>query len=121
MWQTNLIRLYCAVCDNSSTIEAVIQRQNNNFRSQFSDEECITVYLWGVSQRRFEKKTIYEYTRNHFMDWFPKLPRYQAFSNRLNRLAPAFQTLAEYWLNIIGVDLGKYKEYIVAYCRFLYL
>ncbi len=32
---------------------------------QFSDEECITVYLWGISQRRFEQKTIYNYTKNH--------------------------------------------------------
>lgn len=28
MWQMNLITLYCAVCDNSSTIEAVMQRQH---------------------------------------------------------------------------------------------
>ena len=116
MWQTNLITLYCAVCDNSSTIEAVMQRQSNNFRPQFSDEECITVYLWGISQRRFEQKTIYNYTKNHLLDWFPKLPSYQAFSDRLNRLAPAFQALAESWLGIIGVDLQERMEYIVDSC-----
>ena len=119
MWQTNLIKLYCAVCDNSSIIEAEMQRQSNNFRPQFSDEECITVYLWGISQRRFEQKTIYEYTRNHLLEWFPKLPSYQAFSdrlNRLNRLAPAFQALAEHWLSIIGVDLREHMEYIVDSC-----
>ena len=49
MWQTNLVKLYCAVCDNSSTIEAEMQRQSNNFRPEFTDEECITVYLWGIS------------------------------------------------------------------------
>jgi len=116
MWQTNLIKLYCAVCDNSSTIEAEMQRHSNNFRPQFSDEECITVYLWGISQRRFEQKTIYEYTRNHLLEWFPKLPSYQAFSDRLNRLVPAFQTLAEHWLNIIGADLSECTEYIVDSC-----
>lgn len=116
MWQTNLIKLYCAVCDNSSTIKAEMQRQSNNFRPQFSDEECITVYLWGISQRRFEQKTIYEYTRNHLLEWFPKLPSYQAFSVRLNKLVPAFQTLAEHWLNIIGADLSECKEYIVDSC-----
>ena len=116
MWQTNLIKLYCAVCDNSSTIEAVMQRQSNNFRPQFSDEECITVYLWGISQRRFEQKTIYNYTKNHLLEWFPKLPSYQAFSDRLNRLAPAFQALAEIWLTVIGVDLQEHMEYIVDSC-----
>ena len=116
MWPTNLIKLYCAVCDNSSTIEAVTQRQSNNFRPQFSDEECITVYLWGICQRRFEQKTIYKYTKNHLLEWFPKLPSYQAFSDRLNRLAPAFQALAEHWLSVIGVDIHKHMEYIVDSC-----
>ncbi len=116
MWQTNLIKLYCAVCDNSSTIEAVTQRQSNNFRPQFTDEECITVYLWGISQRRFEQKAIYTYTKNHLSDWFPKLPSYQAFSDRLNRLAPAFQALAETWLSAIDVDWNEQREYIVDSC-----
>jgi len=116
MWQTNLIKLYCAACDNSSTIDAIIQRQSNNFRPQFSDEECITVYLWGISQRRFEQTTIYQHTKNHLLDWFPKLPSYQAFSERLNKFAPAFQALAEIWLNAIGVDLSEQMEYIVDSC-----
>ena len=116
MWQTNLIKLYCAVCDNSSTIEAVMQRLSNNFRPQFTDEECITVYLWGISQRRFEQKTIYEYTKNHLSEWFPKLPSYQTFSNRLNQLAPAFQALAETWLSIIGIDWNEQSEYIIDSC-----
>ena len=116
MWQTNLIKLYCAVCDNSSTIEALMQRQSNNSRPQFTDEECITVFLWGISQRRFEQKAIYYYTKNHLSEWFPNLPSYQAFSNRLNRLAPAFQALAEYWLSIISVDMLGQMEYIVDSC-----
>ncbi len=116
MWETNLIKLYCAVCDKSSTIEAIMQRQSNNFRPEFTDEECITVYLWGISQRRFEQKTIYEYTKNHLSEWFPKLPSYQAFSDRLNKLAPAFQALAEIWLGVIGVDWDEQKEYIVDSC-----
>jgi len=93
-----------------------MQRQSNHFRPQFSDEECITVYLWGISQRRFEQKTIYEYTKNHLLEWFPKFPSYQAFSDRLNKLAPAFQALAEYWLSVIGVDLQERMEYIVDSC-----
>ena len=116
MWQTNLITHYCAVCDHHSTIEAMMQRQSNNFCPQFSDEECITVYLWGISQRRFEQTTIYNYTKNHLLEWFPKLPSYQAFSDRLNRLAPAFQALAEIWLSVIGVNLPEHMEYIVDSC-----
>jgi len=114
MWQTNLIKLYCAVCDNSSTIEAVKQRQSNNFRPQFSAEECIAVYLWDISRRRFEQKTIYNYTKNnHLLDCFPKLPSYAAFSRRLNALAPAFQALAELWLNSVADGACEEAAYIV--------
>ena len=119
MWQTNLKRLYCAVCDYHSTIETEMQRLSNNFRPQFSDEECITVYLWGISQRRFEKKTIYEYTKNHLLEWFPKLPSYQAFSDRLNKLAQTFRALTEVWLNAIGLPWRENSEYIVDSCPIL--
>lgn len=116
MWQTKLILLYCAVCDNSSIIEREMQRQSNNFRPQFSDEECITVYLWGICQRRFEQRTIYDYTKNYLLDWFPKLPSYAAFSRRLNFLAPAFQDLVEEWLSIILEKEVENTTYIVDSC-----
>ena len=45
MWKLQLITLYCAVCEHHSIIEATTQRQSNNSRPQFEDEECITVYL----------------------------------------------------------------------------
>jgi len=93
-----------------------MQHQSNNFRPQFSDEECITVYLWGISQRRFEQKTIYNYTKSHLLDWFPKLPSYAAFSRRLNALAPAFQALAELWLNSVADSACEDASYIVDSC-----
>ena len=115
-YETRLIALYCAVCDNSNIIELAVQRQSNNFCPQFSDEECITIYLWGISQRIFEQKAIYKYTKNHLLDWFPKLPSYQAFSNRLNRLAPAFQVLSEKWLNNISQTFSDCGEYMIDSC-----
>ncbi len=116
MWQTNLIKLYCAVCEHYTTMEAMAQRQSNNFRPQFSDEECITVYLWGICQRRFEQRTIYDYTQNHLLDCFPRLPSYAAFSRRLNFLAPAFQALAEEWLTVILEKEVENTTYIVDSC-----
>ena len=116
MWQTKLISLYCAVCDNSSIIEREMQRQSNNFRPQFTDEECITVYLWGISQRRFEQKAIYNYTKNHLSEWFPKLPRYQEFSRRCSALAPAFRALAERWMEQTAPSGEDRTIYMVDSC-----
>ena len=116
MWQTKLISLYCAVCDNSSIIKREMQRQSNNIRPQFTDEECITVYLWGISQRRFEQKAIYYYTKNHLSEWFPKLPKYQAFSRRCAALAPAFRALAERRMEQAAPSGKAQKIYMVDSC-----
>jgi len=61
-WEIQLIKLYCIVCqayDNRLAVNA--QRLSNNFRPQFIDEECITIYLWGLLQRKFEVKAVYDY------------------------------------------------------------
>lgn len=116
MWQLQLITLYCAVCDNDSTIKTATQRQSNNFRPQFTDEECITIFLWGIKQRRFELKAIYTYAKQHLSDWFPKLPSYQAFCARLNFLAPAFQALANVWLERVSAVCGTEMAYLLDSC-----
>lgn len=96
MWKEQLITLYCTVCRYyDSGISRKVQRLSNNFRPQFTDEEAITVYLWGIMQRRFEVKAIYTYTKAHLSDWFPRLPSYQAFDRRLTELSVAFSALAE--------------------------
>ena len=93
-----------------------MQRQSNHFRPQFTDEECITVYLWGIGQRRFEQKAIYNYTKNHLLEWFPKLPSYQAFSRRCANLAPAFRALGEKWMEKLHIADGSENIYMADSC-----
>ena len=112
MWKLQLISLYCAVCDNYSVIEETTQRQSNNFRPEFTDEECITVYIWGTKRKLSDQKAIYNYTKEHLSDWFPKLPSYQAFNRRLTRLAPALQALAGVWMEEVAVNAGTEESYV---------
>lgn len=116
MWQTKPIRLYCAVCDNSSIFEREMQRQSNNFRPQFVDEACITVYLWGVGQRRFEQKAIYSNTKNHLQEWFSQLPSYQAFCRRCTNLAPAFRAIGNRWMEMESAGAETRNVYMVDSC-----
>ena len=96
MWQIHLITLYCVVCGYYDTILHVqVQRLTNNSRPQFSDQEMMTVYLWGTLQGLRDVKTIYTYTSMHLREWFPALPSYQAFDRRLGNLCMAFARLAE--------------------------
>ena len=70
---------------------------SNNNCPKFTDDEQITVYLWGVKKQLFTRKAIYNYTKEELYSYFPDLPSYQAFCRRLNRLSEAFRALAEIW------------------------
>jgi hypothetical protein len=70
------------------------QRHSNNANPPFTDVEILTIYLFAVSQEACrDVKEIYNFTKDYLLSWFPKLPSYQAFNYRLNKLAPAWQQL----------------------------
>lgn len=116
MKQTNLIKLYCAVCDNHSIIEEKNQRFSNNRFPKFTDEECITAYLWGKMEGRLTRKDVYTFIRDYWHDAFPDLPSYQAFCRRLNNLVPALQALAEVWSGVLCANFEDSVQYIVDSC-----
>jgi hypothetical protein len=60
---------------------------------KFSDTEVITVYLWGIMNGHEKVKSIYTYTKNHLSEWFPELPSYAGYVQRLNRISPVFSGL----------------------------
>ena len=83
---------------------AQAQRCSNNFCPKFTDEECITIYIWGIYNQKFEVKACYEFIKDFYGDWFPDLPSYQAFNNRICFLADSFKTLASILLADLGLD-----------------
>jgi len=44
---------------------------------------------------RLKVKHIHEFASEYLRDWFPKLPSYEAFTNRINRLCEVFRVLSE--------------------------
>lgn len=94
--QVRLIVLYVFICSQfHNELRIHCQRFSNNNNPEFTDEEVITVFLYGIMQRRFEIKSIYSYTADHLADWYPNLPSYEAFVQRLNRLSGIFPLLTE--------------------------
>lgn len=55
----------------------------------------MTIYLFGILQGRFTMQRTYDYIVNHWTDWFPKLPSYQAVNYRLNQMGWHFETLVD--------------------------
>jgi IS5 family transposase len=94
--ETKLIELYLLICrlyDNQPVLKQ--QRLSNNHLPLFSDEELLTMYLFGHLQGLTTQRRIYDYMCNHWREWFPALPAYQTVNCRLNELAPAFELLIE--------------------------
>ena len=75
----------------------------NHADLSFSDEEVISLYLFGIMDKNRELKQIYNSADRPLRGWFPKLPSYVAFVQRLNKIADVFAPLLE----IIQVEQEK--------------
>lgn len=95
-WQEQLITIYLYVCKHyREGLWAYCQRMSNYADLSFSDEEVITIYLFGIIDGGTEITWIYRYTDRYLRDWFPKLPGYEAYIQRLNKAADVFSPLLE--------------------------
>ena len=94
--QYTLVRIYLFVCRRyQHRLRAAAQRQTGNSDPDFTDEEVLTIYLFGIIEKRRTISEIYDYATNHFPDWFPDLPSYGGYNQRLNRLSAVFAPLVE--------------------------
>ena len=92
--QERLITLFSYIHKHyESELFIYAERMSNNAAPKFSDTEVITVYLWGVMNGHEKVKSIHGYTRNHLSEWFPELPSYAGYVQRLNRISPVFSGL----------------------------
>jgi hypothetical protein len=68
-------------------------RHSNYADLSFTDEEVLTIYLFGIIDGRRSIKEIYNYADRHLRDFFPKMPKYKAYDARINRLCDIFVPL----------------------------
>ncbi len=64
----------------------------------FTDEEVITIYIFGILNGLKNVKSIIKYIKNFFFDWFPYLSSYEGFLFRLNSLDNVFSELVKFLL-----------------------
>lgn len=92
---TKLVEIFFYISDAyEKELKFSCQRFSNNSKPEFSDQEIMTLYLFCISQEQRTKiKQIYTFADEYLRSWFPKLPSYEAFNNRINRLSEAFRLL----------------------------
>ena len=101
--EERLIELYCTICQcNDSRFIEGKQRLSNNNCPQFTAVHNAEDHLQLYQKPSF--------------DVFPALPSYEVFCRRLNRLTPAFQALAEIWVEEAAEKSGDTHRYAVDSC-----
>ena len=98
MHELLLIKLYYYVCEEyNDYLRWHVQRFSSNaHQGQISDEEIITIYLFCVAyEEKYKVKSIHKHITKYWKSWFPTIPSYQTFNERLNRIADAFPLLVE--------------------------
>lgn len=112
--EIQLIQLYvwvCSVYDKHPVLK--VQRLSNNNQPAFTDQELMTIYLFGHLQGHFQQRRFYDYMRGHWLAWFPDLPSYQAFNYRLNQLSPSFALLLEELLTELAKGCADIPDHVV--------
>jgi hypothetical protein len=107
--KNQVIQIYLLVCqiyDNQSSLK---YQRDSNFKPVFTDEEIITVYLFGQLNEKFNHRQIHQFIREYWSDWFPALPSYQAFNRRLNLLNDNFQTLFAHLLKCLNAKPKQFS------------
>ncbi len=112
--ENQLIQLYLLVCRVYDTRSVTcFQRLSNNSKPVFTDQELVTVYLFGHLQGVFEKKAIHKLIDNYWRHFFPRLPAYQTFVARLNLLEPTFQAIGGYLQELLATRRRPEIDHVV--------
>jgi hypothetical protein len=104
--QLNLIQTYSLVCDffDKNPQWKFIRLSNNNTPNKLTDQEAVTIYLFGGRYQKYSKiKDIYNFAYHYLGDWFPDLTSYAKFNNRLNVLNPILYDIS---LDIISNNIS---------------
>lgn len=107
-WQGQLISVYLLVCkEYEEKLSAYITRLSNHSNMNFLDEEVMSIYMFGIMSGHYKVKDIYDYTSRHLYEWFPTLPSYVGFVQRVNKISHLFEDLVDGLLNTLPVNLQQ--------------
>ena len=109
-----LIQLYVLVCHIYDTCSgSCFQRLSNNAKPAFTDQELVTIYLFGHLQGVSEKKAIHKLIDSYWRHFFPRLPAYQTCVARLNLLEPTLQAIGGYLQELLAKDRQPGIDHLV--------
>lgn len=98
--ENQLIQLYVLVCHTYDTqSETCFQRLSNNSKTVFTDQELVTIYLFGHLQGLFEKKAVHKLIDSYWREFFPTTKELSAPEKYYNRLVSRLRQPIESFCN----------------------
>lgn len=90
-WQLQLVSLFCWVDDGFALRgwADLTRRFSPNSSPRCADSELLTAYLFARLRGLHKMKQAVDFSRDFLISFFPNLPKYSAFVERLHRLTPA--------------------------------
>jgi hypothetical protein len=87
-WQLQLISLYCWIDEGFEQRgwDSLCERFSPNSNPKFCDAEVLSVYLFARLRGHHTVKHARQFVQDFASNYFPRLPKYSAFVDRLNRL-----------------------------------
>ncbi len=108
-----LIEIYLFVCHVYDTSpNTCYQRLSNNREPEFTDQELMTIWFFAHLEGCFEKKKMHRLIEKYWRGWFPRLPSYQTFVLRLNRLEPTFQTFGTVLADALATEQSPEVDHL---------
>jgi len=101
---TQLIKLYYHICWHyNNSLQYNVQRFSKNSNTgEITDEELVTIYLYCMCYE--EKRTLtsmHNHIKRYWKSWFPQLPSYQTFVDRINQLSDVFLELTYIQMSLL--------------------
>lgn len=112
-WEARLIFVYVTVCDffiQDSSRKKI--RRSRNQSLNFTDEEVISIYIFGILHGFRTNKQIHQFIYVYWKAWFPDLPKYSTFNHRLNVVMNEFIYFADVFIENFKTNVNN-KENIV--------
>ena len=96
-----LIAIYLYICDlYESELQHTCQRFSNNCNPDFTDQEVLAIYLFVMhTEQKIKLKQIHLFAKEYLLSWFPRIPSYEAFNMRINRLSETLKHIANAIMN----------------------
>ena len=98
-WDAQLINIYLNVCQ--FFMQEVVKekiRKTPNSKPHFTDEEVITIYIFGILCGYRNNKQIHQFIYAFLRQWFPYIPKYSTFNHRLNFISDEFVQFADQFI-----------------------